>query len=200
MDSLKNTIYKWALKVHVATNGAINFRCISCSLELQKKKKKEYKDGSIISHLWLDFFFSLFISLTKLFQKLFFFSDEVKTTLLLNVSQGDQKTYNATLFESLKESSVFYQRPVDDILFFDASNGILQCCNSSSNTSLSSIQSDLRKGQKRPRSSSTSKRPPPQSQQPSTKKGLIENVVYNEVEEIAPNSPSRKLATNNINR
>ena len=146
------------------------------------------------------FFFSLFISLTKLFQKLFFFSDEVKTTLLLNVSQGDQKTYNATLFESLKESSVFYQRPVDDILFFDASNGILQCCNSSSNTSLSSIQSDLRKGQKRPRSSSTSKRPPPQSQQPSTKKGLIENVVYNEVEEIAPNSPSRKLATNNINR
>lgn len=131
---------------------------------------------------------------------LFSFADEVKTTLLLNVSQGDQKTYNATLFESLKESSVFYQRPVDDILFFDASNGILQCCNSSSNTSLSSIQSDLRKGQKRPRSSSTSKRPPPQSQQPSAKKGLIENVVYNEVEEIAPNSPSRKLATNNINR
>ena len=116
------------------------------------------------------------------------------------MSQGDQKTYNATLFESLKESSVFYQRPVDDILFFDASNGILQCCNSSSNTSLSSIQSDLRKGQKRPLSSSTSKRPPPQSQQPSAKKGLIENVVYNEVEEIAPNSPSRKLATNNINR
>ena len=116
------------------------------------------------------------------------------------MSPKNQKTNNATLFESLKESSVFYQRPVDDILFFDASNGILQCCNSSSNTSLSSIQSDLRKGQKRPRSSSTSKRPPPQSQQPSAKKGLIENVVYNEVEEIAPNSPSRKLATNNINR
>lgn len=59
MDSLKNTIYKWALKVHVATNGAINFRCISCSLETAKKV---YKDGSITSPLRLDFFlFFLFL-------------------------------------------------------------------------------------------------------------------------------------------
>ena len=72
-------------------------------------------------------------------------------------------------------------------LFLDATNGILQCC-SSSNTSLSSIQSDLRKGQRRP------------SQRP--KKVLIENAVYNEptaaAEEITSNSPVRKLTTNNL--
>ena len=46
-----------------------------------------------------------------------FIPEEVKTTLLLNVCQGQQqKSYDATLFESLKESSIFYQRPVDDIL------------------------------------------------------------------------------------
>ena len=59
---------------------------------------------------------------------LIYFTEEVKTTLLLNVCQGQPKSggYDATLFESLKESSVFYQRPVDDILLLDTANGILQ--------------------------------------------------------------------------
>ena len=60
----------------------------------------------------------------------YYLTDEVKTTLVLNVNQGGQNQptkngsyYDATIFESLKESSVFYQRPVDDILLLDASNG-----------------------------------------------------------------------------
>ena len=53
----------------------------------------------------------------------FFISGDVKTTLLLNLTPGGHKSaangvdiHTATIFESRQESSIFYQRQVDDVI------------------------------------------------------------------------------------
>ena len=50
---------------------------------------------------------------------LYIISGDVKTTLLLNLNpnpKDDVDIHTATIFESRHESSIFYQRQVDDVI------------------------------------------------------------------------------------
>ena len=74
---------------------------------------------------------------------LFVLPDDIRTTLLLNVvdkTEPDKSLdiYKATIFESRLDSSIFYQKPVDEVILVNASD-----MKRPSTSSLSSSPSDL---------------------------------------------------------
>ena len=75
---------------------------------------------------------------------LFVLSDDIRTTLLLNVvdkTEPDKSLdiYKATIFESRLDSSIFYQKPVDEVILVQESSDMKR----PSTSSLSSSPSDL---------------------------------------------------------
>ena len=69
------------------------------------------------------------------------FSDDTRTTLLLNIvgNQNPVDIYKATIFETRLDSSIFYQKPVDEVILYNANHDNKR----PSTSSVSSVQSDL---------------------------------------------------------
>ena len=104
MDSLKNTINKWALKVHVATNGAINFRCISCSLELQKKKSTRMDQ---LSHICGFIFYHCSLVWRNYFKIFFSFQMKSKRHYFSTCHKENKKRTMQPYLKALKKVQCF---------------------------------------------------------------------------------------------